>query len=190
MSSAFHLSYGALWALVVFQSLILLGLTRAVYRLERTARLGGPPIESTEDILGHEAPNFSGIDIHGMRFDSSVMFGRAVALLFVAPDCSTCTVSLQEMEALSTKARGNVVVLCRSGGDECRRMAEEYSLDVPVLVDEDGEISRLFGGVAPPTAVLVNPDGRIKSVGQPMKPAELERLVEEGELTPALQETP
>jgi len=188
MSSAFHLSYGVLWALVVFQSLILLGLSRAVYRLQRGEAFGGPPIESSDKLVGRDAPHFRGLDVDGLRFDSSTLAGQAVAVLFVAPDCSTCSLTLQEMEALKMKARGNIVVVCRSGADACRAMAEEYDLQVPVVVDEDLAISNVFGGVAPPTAVLVNPNGRIKSVGQPMKPSELEELIEAGELEPVLEE--
>lgn len=173
MSLPFYLSYVALWILVAFQSLVLLGLVRAVYRLQRG------PYEAGQELRGKRAPSFRAVDLSDSTVDSSRFAGELRALLFVSPDCSSCSVTLDELEALKLKTNDNVVVVCRAGRDECLALAEEHVLSVPVLVDEDREISRLYQVAGSPTAVLIGENDRILTVGHPMRGDDLAQLFEE-----------
>ena len=98
-------SYVALWVVVVFQGLLLLGLVRAVAELSasgrrsgglgvpNTARLGtGQPSPGAR--TGERAPHFNAVDALGGRVDSASFDGQPRLLVFVAPSWA-----LQEHEA-------------------------------------------------------------------------------------------
>ncbi len=166
MSTAFYLSYGALWILVGFQGLVMIGLTRIVSR--RSGELSVDP-----NVLGRKAPDFVGVDTRGVTFDSRGSRDRTRALLFVSPTCEGCSVTLDELGALAQKAEGQLVVVCRGAEAPCRRLAEAYELGLPVLVDDDQEISNLYEITGVPTAVLIDESNRVKSHGQPKRGEEL-----------------
>lgn len=175
MNTVFYISYAALWAIVVFQTLVMLGLTRSLHQ----ARQAGS-IADTSDaggLEGRQAPAFSAVDIAGAPVSNASFAGSYTALLFVSPDCQTCAVTLEQLEALRLKTDGSVIVICRSGGEACAQLADTYRLTTPVIVDEDLEISRLFRVMAAPTAVIVDAEGRVESYGQPMGPDELEQFM-------------
>lgn len=179
MTSIFYVSYGLLWVLVVLQSLVLLGLLRTVYRSNAEPALERP--EATNGyLIGEPAPEFTAVDVTGARIDETALAGRLTALLFVSPDCLTCTATLDELEALNAKVKGNVMVVCRGTRAECVKLGELYGLKVPVILDEDREVSERFDVRATPTAVLVGRNGRIQTYGQPMRAEELEALVTRG----------
>jgi methylamine dehydrogenase accessory protein MauD len=175
MDTPFFLSYGALWVLVIGQSLILLGLVRAFYRLQRVAP-GDLSAQATMNggLKGMKAPELYDADVFGEVVDGAKLSGRLRALVFVSPTCASCTVTLEELVALQTKAEGNVIVICRSTSDECRMLAEAYKRRVPVIVDEDFEIGKRFQVTKVPSAVLINQDDRIQAYGHPGRKEELE----------------
>jgi peroxiredoxin len=167
--TVFYVSYAGLWILVAFQTLVLLGLTRALH----AARAA--PAAAREGLRGQPVPSFSATTISGDRVDRDDLAGAA--LLFVSPDCATCSVTLHEVEALQAKVGGRVIVVCRSSVDRCSQLAQTYELSLPVLADDDLALSRLFDVAAAPTAVLIDEDLRVQSYGQPMDPAEFEVLL-------------
>lgn len=66
MPAIFYLSYVALWLVVVFQTLVLIGLTRAIHRprasfddLMRTLTQQRPPPETTPSPTDRETPHIS-----------------------------------------------------------------------------------------------------------------------------------
>jgi peroxiredoxin len=176
-SLQFSLSYGALWLLVAFQSLILLGLVRTVYQRDRDEGRGDE--DAAERFRGQPAPAFSAVDLTGARVDSSDYEGRTRVLLFVGPNCASCAVALEDMSVLDSKTNGNIVVVCRGGRDECAGLVETYGLTLPVVADEDFELSRLFAVASVPIAVLIDDDDHIRSYGRARRTEELQELVAE-----------
>jgi peroxiredoxin len=175
VSPALAISFAVLWVLVIFQTLVLLGLTRALSRLQQADQAAPPESPGLE---GKPLPEFSEPALSGETIDNSRIAGQLGALLFVSPNCSTCSVTLDELEALSAKTSGNIVVFCRSSETRCRELAATYRLELPVIADEDLQLSRRFGVSGTPTAVLVGPDGEVRSYGQPMSGKDLESALE------------
>jgi peroxiredoxin len=173
----FEPSYVALWLLVIAQSLILLGVVRTIYELKNS--LGGHSLNSDERWRGRDVPAFTTLDISGGLIDSAKFRDHLTALLFVSPTCKSCTATLDEVKALGARTNGNVVVLCRADHDECVGLAEDAELNVPFVVDEGLEISRLFDVSSVPTAVLIDEDGRIQRYGHPMRGEELLGVIDE-----------
>jgi peroxiredoxin len=173
MSVVFVMSLAALWALVLFQTFVSLGLVRI---LHAAADSGALEHEETR-LRDQPAPDFSAEDLEGRTISNQDLAGRPAALLFVSPDCSTCGVTLAELEALRSKVDGAVVVMCRSERERCVGLAQTYGLEVPVVADEDFALSRLFHVAGAPTAVLLRSDGTIDTYGRPMSPEDLEDTV-------------
>jgi peroxiredoxin len=174
---SFSVSYGVLWALVIFQSLVLLGMTRTVYQLRANASPEGEALGPDSEIEGAPTPIFSSTDVFGTGFDSAQLGDQLAAFLFVSPGCSNCVATLNHLEALKRKVDGRVVVVCRGDDEACRNVAETYNTSVPVLSDEDLEINKRFGAPAAPAAILVE-GGRIRSVGHPSSGDDLEQMLE------------
>lgn len=181
MSIAATMSHAALWVLVVLQGLILLGLTRALHQLQQNGGGGGGGNEpsASERLVGQRAPEFVAADVFGRPVASGDLWGRLTAILFVSPLCASCAVTLDELEGLKTKVNGNVVVVCLADTDECRAVAEDYQLSVPVLADPDERITKLYDVHGTPTAVLVGKGGRILQYGRPGRADDLEEMMRE-----------
>lgn len=174
MSAPFVLSYVALWVLVVLQGVILLGLTRALYELRQRDQGADPT-----SFQGLPVPDFTAVDLSGQPVSAASLAGEPAVLLFVSPNCQSCMVTLAELKALTSDPRRGLVVVCHAGDDDCRRLAANYQLTVPVVVDEDGEVMKRFGISGTPTAVRISADSVIESHGSPMRGEDLERLLAE-----------
>jgi methylamine dehydrogenase accessory protein MauD len=165
MDFAISLTVAAVAVVVVFHSLVLLGLVQVVHELHRELRGSREP--GTDG--GQIAPEFEAVDVTGRPVGSQSLRGRLTALLFVSPTCPGCTTTLAETRALRHKANDSVVVICRESVEACRSLALDYGTQVPVVADADGEISRRYGISAVPSAVLIGSDGRVRSVGSPVR---------------------
>ncbi len=175
MEMPFYLSYTALWALVILHSLILLGVVRIVYQLQQT----GTPTDRRSLRTGDEAPAFSATDLSGTSIRSTNLAGRPKVLLFVSPNCPGCVEMLEhDTEYLNHKAQGNMIIICQAGREDCIQLAKQYRLNMPIIADEDDQISRLYGISSVPMAVLINANNRIQSYGQPQR-EELGEVVEQ-----------
>jgi peroxiredoxin len=173
VTTAFYIAFGALWALVIFHTLVLLGLTRALHNIQQSE----PVEEEPAGLTGQPAPELTARALTGEIIDREYLIGHETALLFVSPDCGTCSVTLTELDALHWKTNGRLVVFCRSTSDRCSQLADTYRLDVPVVVDDQLDFSRLFAVAGAPTAVLIGADGRVQRYGQPMTGDDLNEMV-------------
>jgi peroxiredoxin len=169
----FGVSYAALWVLVIFQTVVLLGLTRSIY----VGREAAPPVEPAFGLRGQPVPAFSSTTVRGETITERDLHGRSTAVIFVSPDCQNCSVTLMQLEALLAKTGGNVLVVCRSDAGKCAQLAQTFELSVPVLVDHDLSLSRLFLVTTAPTAVMIDADGRVGEYGHPMGPDDIEALL-------------
>ena len=158
MELPFYLSYAALWVLVVFETLVVIGLVKAHGHRH-------PEHVSEQNHADEPAPEFEATDIAGAPAGTSSLRGQRAALLFVSPDCETCSASPVQLEALKAKTRAKVVVVCRADRERCAAAAAGYDADVQVIADEDRAISELFRITATPTAITLTEDGRVASRG-------------------------
>lgn len=170
MSTPLVLSHIALWVLVLLQGFILLGLVRTVHQSGRGGAGAAAPASeprAAERLAGELAPRIDAVDIHGSPVNSDDFVGALRAVLFVSPNCPNCMVTLDELDALQTKAPGTVVAVCVADTEECRQMAEDLKVTVGVVADPDGELMKSYDVAMTPTAVLVNRRGRIVQYGHP-----------------------
>lgn len=175
MSFPFWLSFGALWLLVLFMSLVLLGLVRTVYRLQRDGALA---TGADGTLRGQPIPEFAATDLSGNAVTSASIAGRLTALLFVGSDCASCTMTLHDLAALDAKA-DDMIVVCQGEREACADLAETYRIVAPVVPDENLELSELFRIQTVPTAVIASTAGTIASIGHPLGRPQLEELIGE-----------
>jgi len=178
VNTVFYVSYVALWILVGFQTLVILGLAKAV---STGAVAASEPVEEPdgEGITGEMLPEFEATDVSGKTVTASGLVGRAGAVLFVSPDCSSCVTTLREVAALRARTEGNLVIVCKSRPERCESLASFYDLDVPVIPDEDRSLSDLFHVVAPPTAVRFDAGGRVSGYMHPMSADDVLEMIDD-----------
>jgi peroxiredoxin len=165
-------SYVALWVIVAFQALLLMGLTSVVLR--GTSGVAAEKMPQQPGLaLGSDAPTFAARDLAGDAVSNTTLRGRLSALLFVQPRCQTCMTTLRELDMLSDKALGRITVICGGDPADCARIRERYGLTLPFVPDADRTVFDAFGVKDTPFAVLLDEFGRIESTGRPSRPADL-----------------
>lgn len=88
--------------------------------------------------------------------------GRESLFVFWNPDCGFCRSMHEDLLAWEAGTNGSspqLVVI--SSGDEQRTRAESFGS--PVLFDPDFSVGEVFGAAGTPSAVLVDPEGRVAS---------------------------
>lgn len=158
------LALGALWALVIVHSVVLLGVVHVVHSLARQP-LGRPGTGSFS--IGQEAPSFRARALDGQLVASDRLSGRSYGLLFVSPTCDSCRLTLSELRAAVVRSAGTLFIICEGTQADCRSLIDDFGVAVPVVSDPLGAVRGRFGVSSVPTAVIVDADGRIVSVGRP-----------------------
>lgn len=165
MEPVLLVSYVALWVLVAFQGLLLLGVVRAISQLSKSAsRIGGAPARLGAGrplpgaLTGRPVPRFTAVDTAGQLLDSSTYDGQRRLMVFVAPSCPLCEALIAELEALGAEHQATVVLACVARAEPCRQFSERHGFTRPLLVDGEAALAGLFGISMTPTAVLVEPD--------------------------------
>lgn len=145
-------------SLAILHSFLLIGLVQIAHR-------GGVADEGKAAGLGRPVPHLVVQALDGRSIDTATLVGSRWAFLFISTDCKSCSVTVDELAALSNKVQERVVVVCRGDEETCRGLAGRHSF--PVVADPEGEIRSAFGVTSVPTAVLVDEQGRIESEGHP-----------------------
>jgi methylamine dehydrogenase accessory protein MauD len=90
--------------------------------------------------------------------------GRPVLLLFTDPGCGPCNALLPEVRGWQRDV--TVAVISRGGADANRAKAEEHGI-ARVLLQNYREVANAYACPATPTAVLIDPAGRIAQPAAP-----------------------
>ena len=171
---SFIASYIALWLLVTFLSLVAIGLLREVTVLRRsfvqTGFQGDSPLE-----IGSRAPHFSRLEVRtGQKTTSDIFHGRLNLIVFVTPQCSICRRLVGALRALSGRRLFSIVTVCRGRLEDCRGLGETLPAEVPLLFDENGDLSELYGVSGYPVSVVVDGDRRVRGYAYPREPRDLD----------------
>lgn len=183
MSFSFLATYIAIWALVLFQGLLIVALLRDLSDLRRAAGRRGPP--SAELPLGSVAPHYAGADVRtGEMVDLQGMKEQGGIVLFVSPDCRVCRRLFTSLPGSEIETSMPVVVWCEGGDEACADFARHVPPTVPFLVDKGETIAARYYIAAFPCAVVVNRDLTIRAYGYPKTPQELRDVVQSALATP------
>jgi peroxiredoxin len=118
---------------------------------------------------GRHAPRGQAPLIHGQLLDGrSVSLadyrGKPLLLHFWASWCSICRFEQASIESIA-KDHQVLTVASQSGNrDAVAAYLAEQGLSIPVLVDEDGELGRLYGVRGFPSTYVIDAQGQISDV--------------------------
>jgi peroxiredoxin len=111
---------------------------------------------------GAVAPEFRLPRIDGGELTLSELRGRRVLLVFSDPECGPCAELAPRLEVLHLRRRDlQVVVVSRRGIDANRAKAAKLGLSLPIVVQQQWEISREYGMFATPIGYLIDEQGII-----------------------------
>ncbi len=109
------------------------------------------------------APDFELKNLDGTTIKLSDLRGKNVIINFWATWCGFCVEEMPDLQKLqNTYKDKNLVVLAINVG-ESKEVVEKFmkdnNLDLEVVLDEDSEVSNLYGVRSFPTSLVVSKDG-------------------------------
>lgn len=164
-SPIFPVTYVVLWALVIFQTLVLLELVRRPAGSESVDN----PVRGVKMLpTGQPAPAFAIPDLYtgDIRTNESFL-GHFAVLVFVSPTCTTCEAIADDLAGTRRRLRAELVLICRGDPEDCRDFVARHFENTTTLVDRERSVARAFGIQRTPAAVILDAQGRIARYGMP-----------------------
>lgn len=165
---------GLLGAVVYFLKIISEQQTQIMRRIEILELIGGDGGNEVqrEDValpkegllIGTPAPAFELPDINGKQVSLQQLLAPAKPLLFffVGPNCAPCAALLPEIEAWQSELKGKLNFVFISSGKVKDNLDKFAGTSLKqILLQNDKEVTGLFGAQWTPTVVPVNADGNI-----------------------------
>ncbi|CCQ93216.1 Alkyl hydroperoxide reductase/ Thiol specific antioxidant/ Mal allergen [[Clostridium] ultunense Esp] len=131
--------------------------------------------------IGEEAPNFTLKNLDGEEVSLTDYRGKTVLINFWATWCKYCDIEMPDLQKLD-KENEDLVVLAVDVMEK-KSLVEEYiaegGYDFQVVLDEDGDIAKLYLVSAFPTSYFVDKDGiLLGGVPGMMTYAQMSQIVE------------
>lgn len=112
--------------------------------------------------VGTAAPDLSLTTLDGRALSLGAYRGHDVLVVFSDPECAPCSDLAPVLDNIHRSNAGPAVVMVTRGGAEpAQEFAAELGISFPVAFQGGFEISRRFGTLAVPAAILVGPAGKI-----------------------------
>lgn len=143
------------------------------------------PESPAQSLTGKPAPDFSLKSLDGSQTVAlSDLKGQTVVLDFWATWCPPCVRSLPHLQELHEKIKDRpakvYAVNLREDREKVEAFLKQKKLNIPVLLDSEGDVAEKYLVSSIPQTVVIGPDGNIKKVYvgfSPGMPAELEKDV-------------
>ena len=142
---------------------------------------------------GDKAPDFTLSDQSGKPVTLSELRGKTVVLYFYpkadTPGCTTQACGVRDHRPDYERAGAIVLGVSPDPVEAIAKFAEKYSLDFPLLADEDHAVAEAYGVWVEKsrsgrtymgnerTTFVISPDGVVSQVLRQVKPAEHDELV-------------
>jgi len=116
--------------------------------------------------VGYLAPDFSLRNLKGNYESLDSYRGQVVVLNFWATWCAPCRVEMPSFEKLYRRYRSEgvavlAVTLDKNAGPKIKSFVDEYELSFPILLDEKGEVERLYPSMTIPFTYVIDREGRV-----------------------------
>lgn len=116
-----------------------------------------------DSMIGKRVPQFVGELLGGGTLNAKSFLGKVTYLSFYASWCGPCRRELPALKELNAKYASEGFSVVAVGVDtdveKSARMARQYDVDYPVILDPRGKILGLFDVKSMPTTYLVNRQG-------------------------------
>lgn len=118
--------------------------------------------------MGQKAPDFSCRCINDSRQELSQFKGNVVLIRFWADWCRSCVKEMPIIDKYyrSAKNKGFVVlaVNVKQSRADIEAFARKFKLSFPIVLDEEGKITKIYDVKRVPTHFLIDRDGIIRSI--------------------------
>ncbi len=122
-----------------------------------------------DPVEGQPVPVFSLFAPDGASMSSEALSGRALAINFWASWCGPCRHEIPLLVERQAELPEDLLILAvnvREAESKIVDFAAEVGLELPIVLDPDGEVSDLFGARGLPTTVFVDPQGNLTATWQ------------------------
>ena len=177
MSTAFYVSYGALWVLVIVLTVLLL----LVYRHFGMMTLGTMEGVQRDGLpLGEKAPSVFGVRAGGAETNWQPPPDRSSIVIFASPDCEPCSVVLPAANRLSAMRKADLSLLAVVPGpvESAERMIDQYRLEFDCIAEDGSGAFEKYRVRVTPFAFVVGSDGLVRAKGLCSDPMMLRDLLE------------
>ena len=122
--------------------------------------------DQRKSAVGYLAPDFSLRNLKGNYESLDSFRGQVVVLNFWATWCAPCRVEMPSFEKLYRRYRSEgvavlAVTLDKNAGPKIKSFVGEYELSFPILLDEKGEVERLYPSMTIPFTYVIDREGRV-----------------------------
>lgn len=145
------------------------------------------PSKTGHPLTGQPAPDFSCNLLDGSKLTLSEHTGKNIIVLdFWATWCPPCVAALPKIDSLAKKFAGQGVefyaVNVQEEPSQIKPFMTKKNLEIPVALDEDGNISELYQAKFIPQTVIIDKSGVVHDVhvgAPPNLDDELSRVIED-----------
>lgn len=183
MSGLWLVSFIALWAIVLFQGLVIFVLMRQLGIIylgtaQGVARDGIAP--------GQRAPDFTLPDLGGRIRSLADFQGRSLLLVFGSTTCAPCRGLVPDLNVFAqTHAPGlEALFAIRGTPAEAQRFVDELHVQVPVGIFNDDELPEKYKTRVTPFAFIVDGEGVVRAKGLSNNMSHLDMLLRMANETP------
>lgn len=179
----FHVSYIAVWVLVLFQGFLALALLRRLEELrELMKKVWGEAEEDSqeEDFLptGSSAPEFAGVDARSGEPIGIHDLDRGGALLFLSRECRLCRGLAESLGRYPLNGLPPIIAVCTGGNDAVAFFGRRLSEDISLVSEGAEETAKLYHISSYPALVVIGPRRIIRGYGHPNDVESLRDLLE------------
>jgi len=138
---------------------------RAFHLLLLIALIAGIRAWQQRDMAIGNAPPLQGLLLDGSAYVLPARPGQPVLVHFWATWCPICRAEQDSIATIAQDRPNTITVAMQSGSNaEIARHVAEQGLHFPVLNDNDGRISSVWGVHAVPASFIITPDGQIRFI--------------------------
>ncbi|WP_419789822.1 protein disulfide oxidoreductase [Shewanella xiamenensis] len=126
--------------------------------------LYGVSLYLQRDMITGQAPVLSGITIDGGKFALNTAQTEPTLVYFWGTWCPVCRVTSPMVETISQNHRVISVAVASGSDSEIQTFMDEHQYHFPVLNDDSGTQSALWGAMAFPAIYVIDTQGNIRYV--------------------------
>ena len=141
-------------------------------------------VKPVEKIRTMQATDFSLPTLTGKEQSLAEEKGKVVIINFWASWCNPCNIEAPHLQSYYEKHQEDVEILGVNVTSKDKKAAvqtfvDQYGLTFPILLDQSGDVSTMYGAFTIPTTIILNRNGEIEQeIAGPLEENRLEELIE------------
>lgn len=114
-----------------------------------------------------QATDFTLPTLAGDELSLSSLHGKVVVLNFWASWCAPCQSEMPQLQTYYDKHKTNVEIVAvnvtkKDQLEDVKKFVKDNVLTFPILLDETGDISTMYGAFTLPTTIIIDRDGNVQ----------------------------